>query len=67
MHPHLKRLTGECITPTQAEIIRQHWGDSPRDLWAQPRLRTVAEHTRAYIDQLRGHLGTPVPFNQQED
>ncbi len=54
MHPHLSRLVRDgTLTSHQRELLRQGWSDSSSDLWAEPSLRDVREHTRAYIDQLR--------------
>ncbi len=67
MNPHLQHLVRQgTIRSVQARHIHENWGDSPGDLFAQPQLRDIREHTRDYIDQLRGHFRAPVPFDEQD-
>lgn len=67
MHHELSLLVlRRHLTPDQAAFIHANSYDSPGDLWSQPQVRAIGEHTRAYIDRLRGHLCSPVPFDEQE-
>ncbi|HZV75656.1 MAG TPA: hypothetical protein VFF79_18240 [Conexibacter sp.] len=44
---------GNVLTSVQADWLAEHWADLPADWASHPYLRTVSEHTRAYIDSLR--------------
>ncbi len=44
---------GGAITSYQAKLLLKDWHELEDEWWSNPYLRTVREHSRAYIDQLR--------------
>lgn len=67
MHPNLARLVANGqIRKNQAQFIHDNWDESRGDLFAQPQVREIEDHTRTYIDQLRGHFRSAIPFDEQE-
>jgi hypothetical protein len=44
---------GGAITSDQANLLLESWHELEDEWWSNPYLRTVREHSRAYIDQLR--------------
>lgn len=67
MHPGITQLAkAGTIRRAQAAYIHDNWADSPGDLWAQPMVRDVRDHTRCHIDQLRGQFRAAIPFEEQE-
>jgi hypothetical protein len=44
---------GGAITSDQVKRLRDGWHELENEWWSSPYLRTVREHSRAYIDQLR--------------
>jgi hypothetical protein len=46
---------GNAITGFQAKLLLEGW-PLEDEWWSSPYLRTVREHSRAYIDQLRKQM-----------
>lgn len=44
---------GGALTPYQAKRLLELWPNLDDEWWTDPYLRTVREHSRAYINQLR--------------
>lgn len=44
-------LRSNAVTQHQAETIRRKWGTLDADTFADPSLRGVPEHTRAYLER----------------
>jgi len=52
---------GAAITGCQAKLLLDGWHELEDEWWASPYLRTVREHSRAYVDQLRHQtMSTPI-------
>lgn len=51
---------GGAITGYQAKLLLDGWHELESEWWSSPYLRTVREHSRAYIEQLRHQtMSTP--------
>jgi hypothetical protein len=44
---------GGAITSQQARLLMEGWHELEDEWWSSPYLRTVREHSRAYVDRLR--------------
>lgn len=48
-----------ALSHRQAEFLASGWVNLDDDIWSQPWLRGIGEHTRAYVERFRG-----APFSQ---